>query len=83
MISYGRFSAEEQVVVAFNNDKESHKISLSVWQVNVPLHAEMERVMLTDAEGYTTEGAIYPVETGEIEIELPGTSAIVLYRKTV
>ncbi|MCI5899737.1 MAG: glycoside hydrolase family 13 protein [Lachnospiraceae bacterium] len=83
MISYGRFSAEEQVVVAFNNDKESHKISISVWQVNVPLHAEMERVMLTDAEGYTTESAIYPVETGEVEIELPGTSAIVLYRKTV
>lgn len=82
LISYGRFSLDEQVVVAFNNGGENQEITLSVWQVNVPLKGEMERVMLTSADGYTLENEIYPVRAGEIEVKLPPLSAIVLYRKS-
>lgn len=81
VLSYGRFSLREQVVVAFNNSQENQTITLPVWQVNVPLYGEMERVMLTDREEYTTEKEVRPVKGGEMNLELPPLSAVVLYRR--
>ena len=65
VLSYGRFSEKEQVIAAFNNDDTEQQIHLSAWQVNVPLHCDMERVMLTHAQGYTTEAYTVPVQAGE------------------
>lgn len=79
MISYGRFSADEQVVVAFNNSQAEKTVTLSVWQVNVPVNGEMEQVMLTHKEGFTTEKIVYKVESGEVTLKLLPQSAVVLY----
>mgnify|MGYP001712901904 CR=1 FL=1 len=78
VLSYGRFSEKEQVIAAFNNDDTEQQIHLSAWQVNVPLHCDMERVMLTHAQGYTTEAYTVPVQAGEIELNLPPRGAMVL-----
>lgn len=81
VVAYGRFSMEEQVVVVFNNGTETQSIQLSVWQVNVPKYAVLERVMLTCEQGYTTERELHPVENGLLCLELPPLSAMVLYRR--
>ena len=66
-------------VVAFNNDLNEQTITLSVWQVNVPQHnCKMERLMLTHAQGYTTEQYFTEVHGGKIELTLPPLSGIVL-----
>ena len=79
VLSYGRFSQDEQMVVAFNNDLNEQTITLSVWQVNVPQHnCKMERLMLTHAQGYTTEQYFTEVHGGKIELTLPPLSGIVL-----
>ena len=79
VLSYGRFSQDEQMVVAFNNDLNEQTITLSVWQVNVPQHnCNMVRLMLTHAQGYTTEQYFTEVHGGKIELTLPPLSGIVL-----
>ena len=79
VLSYGRFSQDEQMVVAFNNDLNEQTITLSVWHVNVPQHnCKMERLMLTHAQGYTTEQYFTEVHGGKIELTLPPLSGIVL-----
>ena len=79
VLSYGRFSQDEQMVVAFNNDLNEQTITLSVWQVNVPQHnCKMERLMLTHAQGYTTEQYFTEVHGEKIELTLPPLSGIVL-----
>ena len=65
------------MVVAFNNDLNEQTITLSVWQVNVPQHnCKMERLMLTHAQGYTTEQYFTEVHGGKIELTLPPLSGI-------
>ena len=79
LLSYGRFSENEQVIVAFNNEDYEQQIRLSAWQVNVPMNGEMERVMLTHAQGYTTESYPVAIESGEIELTLPPRAGMVLH----
>lgn len=78
VIAYGRFSESQQIVVAFNNSGEGQEIILPVWQVNVPMCGNMNRLMLTHAKGYTEMREIYPVVNGEVSLQLGPQSAVVL-----
>lgn len=81
-LAYGRFSRTSQIVVVFNNNDEAKELSLPVWQVGVAKNQVMVQVFLTNASGFTEEPAIYPVQSGWIQLRLPATAAAVLVAGT-
>lgn len=78
VIGYGRFNKEEQSVILVNNNDYEITKELSVWYLGIPKTGTMKRLMLTTWEGYTTEEAEYPIESGRVKVTMPPVSAIVL-----
>ena len=79
VLSYCRFNKNEQVIVAINNGKTWKQIQIPVWKAEVPLHAEMTRVMYSYEQGYTTVEETYYVKDGILYVNMGARSAIVLY----
>lgn len=78
VIAYGRFNKTgKSVIVVNNNDREITK-ELSVWYLGIPRECMVRQLLLTTAQGYTTEFKEHPVVAGKIDITLPATSAIIL-----
>lgn len=78
IIGYGRFNKKAQTVVVVNNNEYEVTKDVSVWHLGVPKECVMKRLMLTTAEGFTTQEQEYPVAAGKIKLTLPPTCAIVL-----
>ena len=75
---YGRFSEEEQIVVVFNNNDTEKTLTVNVWPVNVGMNQPMTRILYTDADGFSEEPEYFTVQSGELHLTLPRTSAVVL-----
>lgn len=84
VIGYGRFNRQEQSAVLVNNNDYEITKELSVWHLGVPKEGVMKQLMLTTAEGYSTEQKEYPIISGKVRVTLPPLSAIVLkyHKKT-
>ncbi len=78
VIAYGRFIKNNEIIVIVNNNDCDKVIEMRVWQTGVPRESKMTRLMLTDAEGFSTESEEYEVVNGRINLTLPKTSAVVL-----
>ncbi|MCM1342813.1 MAG: glycoside hydrolase family 13 protein [Muribaculaceae bacterium] len=78
VIGYGRFTKEEQSVILVNNNKHEITKDVSVWYLGTPKECMMKQLLLTTADGFTTEPKEYPVISGKVHITLPPTSAIIL-----
>lgn len=81
-IAYGRFDAKAQMVVIMNNQDREIEAQAAVWEVNVPEDAVLERLMLTWEEGFSTEEEEYRVQGGNLYVQMPPYSAMVLRTKT-
>jgi len=81
-LAYARFTKKEQSVILINNNPHEVSKEISVWEAGIPREAILERLMLTDANGFTTEELYYPVKAGKLVINMPPTSAVVLKHKT-
>ena len=81
LIGYARFTEKEQSVILVNNNKEEVTKELSVWEAGIAKESILERLILTDKDGFTTEPVCYPVKSGKVTITLPPTSAVVLKHK--
>lgn len=78
VIGYGRFTREGQSLILVNNNDYEITKEWSVWDLGIPKECVLSRLMLTTAEGYTTEAKEYPVISGKVKVVLPPTSAIIL-----
>lgn len=78
VIGYGRFTREGQSVILVNNNDYEITKELFVWHLGVPKEGTIRRLLLTTAEGFTTEEEEYPVTSGKVTVTLPPTSAIIL-----
>lgn len=78
VIGYGRFTKEGQSVILINNNDHEITKELTVWYLGIPQECTMKRLLLTTADGFTTEEQEYSVVSGNITITLPATSAIIL-----
>lgn len=78
VIGYGRFTRQGQSVILINNNDYEITKDLAVWYLGVPKECTMKQLMLTTAEGYSTEEKEYPVVSGKVTVTLPATSAIIL-----
>jgi alpha-glucosidase len=78
LIGYIRFCDDDHYIIIINNNNHDVEKEFSVWEAGIPKTCELEQIMLTHADGYTTEITMHPVESGKIKLLLPKTSAIVL-----
>lgn len=78
LIGYGRFTRESQSVILVNNNDYEVTKEVSVWYLGIPKECVLSCLMLTMAEGYSTESKQYPVISGKVKVTLPATSAIIL-----
>ena len=80
-IAYARFNKNEQMLIMVNNNYHEITKELTVWEYGVPREAVMERLMLTHAEGFTTEKVEYEVSMGKVTVTMPPTSVVILKHK--
>lgn len=80
-IAYARFTEAEQSVILVNNNSAEVTKEISVWEACIAKDAILDRLILTDKDGFTTEKASYPVKAGKLTITLPPTSAVVLKQR--
>lgn len=78
VIGYGRFTREGQSLILVNNNDYEITKEWSVWYLGIPKECVLSRLMLTTAEGYTTEVKEYPVISGKVKMVMPPTSAVIL-----
>ena len=79
VIGYGRFTRQAQSVILINNNDHEITKELSVWYLGIPKECMIKQLLLTTADGYTTEEREYPVISGKVTVTLPATSAIILH----
>lgn len=81
-IAYARFNLQQQCLIAVNNNPHEVTKEISVWEFGIPRSCSMKRLILTHADGFTTEPQEYAVENGKVTLLMPPTSAIVLKHMT-
>ncbi|MDO4262183.1 MAG: glycoside hydrolase family 13 protein [Eubacteriales bacterium] len=78
LLSYGRFSDTEQIIVAVNNGKDEREINLPVWKTGAGASCTMERLMLTLENGFSTERALYQARKGVLYLKMPPVCSMIL-----
>ena len=78
ILSYGRFTEEEQIIVILNNRSELAEVTVPVWKAEVPVKTNMRRLMYSYKDGYTTEYEKYLVRDGELVVNMGAYSALVV-----
>ncbi len=79
VIGYARVNKEGQSIILVNNNNCEITKELIVWYLGLPKECMLKQLILTTAEGYTTQLKEYPVVSGKVTITLPATSAVVLH----
>ncbi|MBE5943662.1 MAG: glycoside hydrolase family 13 protein [Lachnospiraceae bacterium] len=78
IISYGRFTDKQAVIVIINNDYEDRDLKLHVRRLGIPDCSSLKRVMLADEAGYDLGIREYEVKNNVLNISSPKISAMVL-----
>ena len=78
VISYGRFTNEEEVVVILNNDEAEKTIKIPVWEIGIFDNEVLVSLLTTSEEGHSKEKTEYIVEKGFITITMPPISSVIL-----
>lgn len=78
IIGYGRFLESGALAVIVNSREAAACINVPVWEINVPDSTVMDRLVLTDRDGYSFDNAAYEVKDGRLAIEMPAFSACIL-----
>ena len=81
LIGYVRFFEDEHYVIIVNNNEGPVEREYSLWESGIPRECELERIMLTDEQGFTTGIEKIQVSAGKITLKLEKTSAVVLRHK--
>ncbi|MCD7750831.1 MAG: glycoside hydrolase family 13 protein [Lachnospiraceae bacterium] len=77
-LAYGRFDQIGAVAVLVNHASEAHERTAAVWELGLPMHCVMERLMLTFDGGFTTQEEQILVENGNVRVWMPPYSVMVL-----
>ena len=78
LISYGRFTDKQAVIVIMNNDYEDRDLSIHVSRLGIPDRSRLTRLMLTNEEGYKLEKEEYVVKNNTFTIKVPKISSLIL-----
>lgn len=81
IISYARFNRREQFIIVMNNDIVSRQIEIPAWIAGMPKDSELEQLMFSHEEGFSTNPVTYQLVNGKLDITLPKFSAVVLKKR--
>lgn len=82
-LSYGRFSDDEQIIVAINNNDHEMSMEIPVWELGIPrMNAEeITQLLCTHSEGYRIVPRYYTAVSGILYLQLPPQSGTILWHK--
>lgn len=80
LVSYGRFTRDQQVVVAINAGSDILETDIPVWKAEVPMDGMMEQVMVTNEKAYSIMPVQIPVHNGYVHLSLQPYAGVVLER---
>ena len=80
---FGRFSFDERLIVLINNLDSDREMEIDVWKTGISRsdNSVLERILLSDAQGYTMEKEWYQAKGGVLTVKMPAYGAMVLYHK--
>jgi len=78
LVAYGRMKGKNRCVIAINNLPAQRKVELPVWELGITDEQVMQRVMLTDQDGYNAGVVKYRADQGLLRLEMPAYSGILL-----
>ena len=78
LVSYGRFTDKQAVIVILNNDYEDRDLSIHVSRLGIPDRSRLTRLILTSEEGYQLDSEEYVVRNNTLTFKVPKISSIVL-----
>ena len=81
IISYGRFTDDEKIIVVINAGFEPVDVSLNVWEAGVTDQEILESLMISDAEGYDLTPAVYETKHCILKLNVPANGALLLKAK--
>ena len=77
-ISYARFDEEEQFIVVINNSPSLCRLTIPVWEAEIPRNGVMRRLVYSYEHGYTLEHEEFLVNQGKLILNMGAHSAIIL-----
>ena len=80
-LCYARYNRREHFLVVLNNDAVSRTVEMVVWPVGLPKECELEQIMYSHEDGFSTNPVTYEVKGGKLNITLTEYSAVVLRLK--
>ncbi len=81
VISYGRFTEDEKIIVVINSGFDETKVDVTAWEVGVTDQEVMERIVISHSDGYDLSHETYEVKHGIVHMTMPPTSAVILKAK--
>lgn len=78
LIAYGRMKGDNKCVIVINNRASERLVIVPVWELAIHDDDELVRVMLTTTMGYNVGALRFQVQKGELKLEMPANSAILL-----
>lgn len=76
-LCYGRFLGNERMLIVFNNSNEPVTKDIKVHSIGIRSEDSLIQLMLTYAEGYSTDLVLHNINRGAVTLALPPTSAMV------
>ena len=80
ILSYARFTREDSAVVIINNSEDEKRVRISLVEAGFSYDDDVEQIMVTFENGYSTDKLGYHLKNGWLDIGLRKTSAVVLRR---
>ena len=80
-LCYARYNRREHFLVELKNDAVSRTVEMVVWPVGLPKECELEQIMYSHEDGFSTNPVTYEVKGGKLNITLTEFSAVVLRLK--
>lgn len=77
VLAYGRFDANEKMMVLCNNTKQKMKCKLPVWEIGVALQGNLQLQIVTDTTGFSVQKQVIDVIDGIAEFALSPQSAMI------
>ena len=76
-IAYGRFTSDDQVIVAVNNNNYEIEKEIEVWKAGIPLNSKLQRIAMTYSDGYSFDTEMIDVKDGKVLVKIPSEGACV------
>ena len=64
-LCYARYNRREHFLVVLNNDAVSRTVEMVVWPVGLPKECELEQIMYSHEDGFSTNPVTYEVKGGK------------------